>query len=104
MLLRTTVINNDASIIVQMFNYILGLMGDVVKLMQSIYIFESSVGKVSLFNFLIVIAVMSIVITYLINVARRPNVTSTSAETARSVARDKAYRERTIITELRMRK
>lgn len=104
MILRSVVINNDSSVIVQMFNYILGLMGDVVKVMQSIYIFESSVGKVSLFNFLIVIAVMSIVITYLLNVARRPNVTSSSAETARNIARDKAYRERTIIEELRMRK
>lgn len=88
-LLRSTVINNDASIVVRMFNYILGLMGDVVKVMQSIYIFESSVGKVSLFNFLIVIAVMSIVITYLINVARRPYVTSTSTDIARERANER---------------
>lgn len=88
MLLRSTVINNDASIVVQIFNYILGLMGDVVKVMQSIYIFESSVGKVSLFNFFIVIAVMSIVISYLINVARRPTIETTTEKRARKL-RDK---------------
>lgn len=103
-LLRSTDINNDPSLITQMFEFLFGLMGDVVKAMQTIYLFKSGIVKVSLFDFLIVLAVMSIVITYLVNVARRPNVTSTSAETSRERAKDKAYRERTIITELRNRK
>jgi len=103
-LLRSSDVNNDPSLITAMFEFIIELMADVVKVMQTIYIFKQGSVKVSLFDFLIALAVMSIVITYLVNVARRPNITSSSAEVARERAKDKAYRERTIIEELRMRK
>lgn len=50
----------------------------IVDLMQEFEIFE----RVSLFSFLIVLTVMSIVITYLVNVARSPGVRSVSSERA----------------------
>lgn len=82
-LLRSSDVNNDPSVITAMLSFIIELMADVVKVMQSIYIFEQAFAKVSLFDFLIAVAVMSIVISYLINVARRPTVESGTAKNKR---------------------
>lgn len=87
-LLRSTDINNDPSSIMQMIEFLFGLMGDVVKAMRTIYLFKSGSVRVSLFDFLIVLAVMSIVITYLVNVARRPTVESGTAKNKR-ISREK---------------
>ena len=54
-------------------------MADVVGAMKTMYIFQQGSLKVSLFDFLITLAVMSIVITYLVNVARRPTVETGTA-------------------------
>lgn len=87
---RATTIDNKTDLITKMFDFIFGLMGDLVKVLKSIYIYEGNPlpgtgisSKVSLFDFLIVVAVMSIVITYLVNVARRPRVESVSAQRER---------------------
>lgn len=86
---RNTAINNKTNLIEYIYNLLFGLMGDFVKVLKSIYIYEGEqlpggiVPTVSLFDFLIVVAVMSIVITYLVNVARRPRVETVSAQRER---------------------
>ena len=52
----------------------------VINVMQDFEIFSG----VSLFSFLIALTVMTIVITYLVNVARSPGVRSVSSERADS--------------------
>lgn len=82
---RSTELNNEPDNVATVVTYLLGLMGDFVKLLQSIYIFDFGgsvadgvLSTVSLFDFLIVLAIMSIVITYLVNVARHPRVEAAS--------------------------
>lgn len=67
---------------------LLGLMRDTVNFMKDFEIIEG----ISLFNFLIALAVMSIVITYLVNVARRPTIETGTAENRR-LAREKRRRK-----------
>lgn len=56
----------------------------IVDLMKDFEIFEG----VSLFSFLIALTVMTIVITYLVNVARSPGVRSVSSDRASKRAQE----------------
>lgn len=73
--LDTTVNNNPASIS-EILDFIFDLIGGVVDLMKNINLFSS----VSLFDFCIVLFVMTVVITYLVNVAKSPDVMSAGEE------------------------
>ena len=89
---------NDPAELGEIINYIISMISDVVGVFRRIYIFEN----VSLFDFLICVAVMGIVIVYLLNVARRPGIESISSERARKyrsfvddeVKQARLYRER----------
>ena len=70
---------NDPAELGEIINYIISMISDVVGVFRRIYIFEN----VSLFDFLICVAVMGIVIVYLLNVARRPGVERLSSERRR---------------------
>lgn len=67
-------VTNDPSSISQFINLLLSLMRGVVNVMQDIKLF----ANVSLFDFLIALAVMSIVIVYLLNIAKRPYIERTT--------------------------
>lgn len=72
-------INNDANLISNVLDIIFSLIEGVVKAMKEITLFRLGTASVSLFNFCIALTIMSIVITYLVNVAKRPN-SGTSSE------------------------
>lgn len=72
-------INNNPSYVKSALSLILDVFTGVIKTLQSIKLF----ANVSLFDFLIALTVMTIVITYLVNVAKRPTVESTTQEQAR---------------------
>lgn len=63
-----TNIYNDPNDVSNVLELIFNLIGGVVKAMQDINLF----AQVSLFDFCVALSVMSIVITYLVNVAKRP--------------------------------
>lgn len=69
------------------YNLIFDGISKIVTQMKDFEIFEN----VSLFSFLIALTVMTIVITYLVNVARSPGVRSLSSE--------RASRRRTSVSE-----
>lgn len=68
-------IKNDYHLISDVLDFLLSLMRGVTDMLRSIKLFAG----VSLFDFLIVIAVMTIVIVNLINIASRPNIRSSGA-------------------------
>lgn len=69
-------IKNNPDDITGALDLIFNLMRGVVEAMKSIKLF----ANVSLFDFSIVLAVMSIVIVYLINIAKRPSVETSRQE------------------------
>ena len=60
------------------YSFLFDILKDIVDLMKKFEIYDN----VSLFSFLIALTVISIVITYLVNVARSPGVRSISSERA----------------------
>lgn len=73
-------INNDTNLISSAFDVLFDLLRGVTDTLHSIKIF----ANVSLFDILIAVSVMSIVITYLINIAKRPNVTFSNKDKGHS--------------------
>lgn len=65
---------NDSSGVEAALKMVFGCMKSFVSFLQNIKI----AGDVSLFHFLIGVAILSIVIVYLINIAKRPTVETTS--------------------------
>ncbi len=65
---------NNSSGVEAALKMVFGCMKSFVSILQNVKI----AGDVSLFHFLIGVAILSIVIVYLINVAKRPTVETTS--------------------------
>lgn len=61
-------INNNPDLISNVLDIIFSLIAGVIDTMQEIKLFAG----VSLFNFCVAVTIMTIVITYLVNVAKRP--------------------------------
>ena len=69
-------INNDAGLISNILDIIFSLIAGVISAMKEIILFKTGNTEVSLFSFCIALAIMGIVITYLVNVAKRPSMPS----------------------------
>lgn len=62
-------VNNNPSLLSSVLDFLFENIGGVINAMQSIYLFAS----VSLFDFSVALLIMTIVVTYLVNVAKRPD-------------------------------
>lgn len=86
---ETTTVFNDGSVVGYTLDMLLGMAKDFIQLLRNFKIW----GNVSYFDFFIALAVMSIVIVYLVNIARTPRVETTSGSIARR-NRKENYRDK----------